>query len=148
MSILNIYRKGLQLKNNGNIISALISTIFVIFLGYVIYSSNHAALPQFLRQFYRFPGGDKVGHVVLLAILSFIANYFLYPRHISIFKKPIFIGSLIVCCFITLEEFSQIYIPSRTFDLLDLSCSYLGIIAGDLGVRYKFGKSGQAILKN
>ena len=125
------------MKNYGKVLPVAVSVLFVIFLAYVIYSSDHATLPLFLRQLYRFPGGDKVGHVVLLAILSFIANYFLYPRHITVLEKPIFIGSLIVCLFITLEEISQIYIPSRTFDLLDLFCSYLGIVAGDLGVRYR-----------
>ena len=132
------------MKSNSKVLPVLSGSLFVVFLAYVIYSSNHGTMPLFLRQLYRFPGGDKVGHVALLGILSFIVNYFLYPRHIRILGKPILVGSLIVCIFITLEEFSQIYIPSRTFDLLDLFCSYLGIVAGDLGVRFRLGKLGQS----
>ncbi|MBA3038075.1 MAG: hypothetical protein FP814_16495 [Desulfobacterium sp.] len=37
---------------------------------------------------------------------------------------------------ITIEEVGQIFISKRTFDLLDLFCSYLGIIAGDIAVKY------------
>ena len=36
---------------------------------------------------------------------------------------------------ITAEEISQMFIANRTFDLIDLSCSYLGIIGGDIAVR-------------
>jgi glycopeptide antibiotics resistance protein len=36
---------------------------------------------------------------------------------------------------ITAEEISQMFLANRTFDLIDLSCSYLGIIAGDVVVR-------------
>lgn len=82
-----------------------------------------------------FPGGDKVGHFILLGIASFFANQVLYPRHFLVFGKVFFVGSLIVLVAITAEEISQMFIVSRTFDLIDLSCSYLGVIAGDVAVR-------------
>jgi VanZ family protein len=36
-------------------------------------------------------------------------------------------GSVIVATIMTLEEFSQYFIKTRTFDLGDLSCDYVGI---------------------
>ncbi|MBU1053597.1 MAG: VanZ family protein [Proteobacteria bacterium] len=114
----------------------VLGILFVIFLAYVIYSADKGLLPLFIRKIYMFPGGDKAGHIVLLGLLAFFVNYFLYPRCLRVFGKTILIGSLIVFCLITIEEVSQIFISNRTFDLLDLFCSYIGIIAGDLTVKY------------
>jgi len=110
--------------------------LFIILIAYIIYSANRGSLPLLFRQLIMFPGGDKVAHIVLLGILSLFVNYFLYPRHICILGKSIFTGTLTVLCFITLEEISQLFIPMRAFDLLDLICSYLGILLGDVSVRY------------
>ena len=76
-----------------------------------------------------------MGHFALLGIASFLANQLLHPRHFLVFGKVFFVGSLIVLVAITAEEISQMFIASRTFDLIDLSFSYLGIIAGDIAVR-------------
>jgi len=38
------------------------------------------------------------------------------------------LGSLIILIFATLEECSQYYIPSRTFDLWDLGADFVGVV--------------------
>ncbi|CAK8724561.1 VanZ family protein [Candidatus Electrothrix aarhusensis] len=114
---------------------AIFGILFLVFFLYVVYSANQGNLPFFIRRLYMFPGGDKVGHFILLGIASFLANQLLHPRHFLVFGKVFFVGTLIVLVAITAEEISQIFIASRTFDLIDLSCSYLGIIGGDIAVR-------------
>ena len=114
---------------------AIFGILFLAFFLYVIYSANQGTVPFFIRRLYMFPGGDKVGHFILLGIASFLANQLLYPRHFLVFGKVFFVGTLIVLVAITAEEISQMFIANRTFDLIDLSCSYLGIIAGDVAVR-------------
>ena len=114
---------------------AIFGILFLAFFLCVIYSANQGTLPFFIRRLYMFPGGDKVGHFILLGIASFLANQLLHPRHFLVFGKVFFVGTLIVVVAITAEEISQMFIASRTFDLFDLSCSYLGIIAGDVAVR-------------
>ena len=113
----------------------IFGALFLGFFLYIVYAADHGTLPFFIRRLYMFPGGDKLGHFVLLAIASFFANQLLYPRHILVFGKVFFVGSLIVLVAITAEEISQMFLANRTFDLIDLSCSYLGIIAGDVVVR-------------
>jgi len=44
------------------------------------------------------------------------------------YKLHIQLGSIIVLTFATLEEFSQYYIPSRTFDLWDLGADFVGVV--------------------
>jgi len=73
---------------------------------------------------YMSPGGDKPGHFVLLAIVSFLANQLLYPGRFLVFGKVFLVGSLVVLVAITAEGISPVFIASRTFDLVDLSCSY------------------------
>ena len=119
----------------SNRLWAIFGILFLVFFLYVIYSANQGTLPFFIRRLYMFPGGDKLGHFILLGIASFLANQLLHPRHFLVFGKVFFVGTLIVLVAITAEEISQILIASRTFDLIDLSCSYFGIIAGDIVVR-------------
>jgi hypothetical protein len=119
----------------SNRLWAIFGILFLAFFLYVIYSASQGTLPFFIRRLYMFPGGDKVGHFILLGISSFLANQILHPRHFLVFGKVFFVGTLILLVAITAEEISQIFIANRTFDLIDLSFSYLGIIAGDIAVR-------------
>lgn len=119
----------------SNRLWAIFGILFLVFFLYVIYSATQGTLPFFIRRLYLFPGGDKLGHFVLLGIASFFANQLLYPRHFLVFGKVFFVGTLIVLVAITAEEISQMFLAHRTFDLVDLSFSYLGIIAGDVVVR-------------
>ena len=122
-------------KNTKQLL-AILGSLFILFFIYVIYAANTGSIPSFIRQLYMFPGGDKLGHIVLLGLLSYFVNYLLYPRSLQVFGRSIFVGSLIVLILITVEEFSQIFVSSRSFDLLDLACSYIGVIVGDIGVKY------------
>ncbi len=119
----------------SNRLWAIFGILFLAFFLYVIYAASQGTLPFFIRRLYMFPGGDKLGHFILLGIASFFANQVLYPRHFLVFGKVFFIGSLIVLVAITAEEISQMFLTNRTFDLVDLSFSYLGIIGGDIVVR-------------
>jgi polysaccharide biosynthesis protein VpsQ len=117
-------------------IKMILAFLFMIFFLYIIYLANKGALPYFIRKLYMFPGGDKLGHIVLLGILSFFVNQLLYPKCFHIFGISILMGSFIVACFITIEEASQILMSNRVFDLIDLLCSFIGILMGDLVVKY------------
>ncbi len=72
--------------------------------------------------------GDKLGHFVLVGALAAVTHFAFGCRETKILNWSVSIASVLVFCFITLEEFSQIWIPSRTADVMDLICSYLGIL--------------------
>ncbi|MCL4530575.1 MAG: VanZ family protein [Chloroflexi bacterium] len=93
----------------------------------------------FLQALYDFPYGDKAGHFILFGLLGLIVNLSVFEaRPASDFKRLAVITSLILALLIGLEELSQIWFPKRTFDLLDLAASYLGVaLFAWLAVRLK-----------
>ena len=48
-------------------------------------------------------------------------------KTVKIWKLNLLVGSLIVALVVTLEEFSQLFIQYRSFDLTDLLFDYAGI---------------------
>ncbi|MCK6539616.1 MAG: VanZ family protein [Anaerolineales bacterium] len=76
----------------------------------------------------RIPFGDRIGHFVLYGILTLLID-------LSLLRSPhglnpsllVLRVALILALVIGLEEFSQRFFPNRSFDLLDLAFSYLGV---------------------
>lgn len=101
-------------------------------LGIVILA-NTGHLPHAIRQLYDFPYGDKLGHFLLMGLLSFVLNWTALASHPI--PKPVSVilrVSLIFAFVVSLEEFSQQLFPRRTFSLLDLVFSYAGIASSAL----------------
>ena len=84
--------------------------------------------PETYRFVFLIPFGDKLGHFILLGLFTFILNITFSLKKIIFFKMNILLGSLIVFCFITVEEITQLYISTRTFSFFDLLANYIGII--------------------
>ena len=78
------------------------------------------------------PMGDKTLHFLLLTSLSFLINASLKSRRTGVAGLNVLLGSLLVGTLFTLEEFSQAFIPSRNFEILDMVCNYAGVYTGSL----------------
>ena len=86
-------------------------------------------LPRSITRLYDFPNGDKLGHFLLMGLLS----YFLNSTAIASLPRIepatlIWRVSLTLAFIVTLEELSQQFFPRRTFSLVDLAFSYAGIV--------------------
>jgi VanZ family protein len=109
-----------------------IAVPFFIFIVAVIVLADNGSLPHSIRAIYDFPNGDKVGHFILFGFLDF----FLTRAFLSSFPSKsrgwvtLSIG-LTLSLLIALEEFSQKFFSARTFDLVDLLASCLGLLAGE-----------------
>ncbi len=100
---------------------------FLIFIGFVILSANNGWDYFFFGWVKYLPLGDKMAHFILVGGVSFFVNLLLEVRQLKIGKTQILLGSFIVFTFITIEEFSQMFLIRRNFDLLDLTANYLGL---------------------
>ena len=75
------------------------------------------------------PNGDKIGHFVLYGILTLLIDLAFFRSHLDISRKLIvFRVAFILALLIGLEEYTQKFIPSRTFSLVDLAYGYVGVI--------------------
>ncbi|MCB0738647.1 MAG: VanZ family protein [Bacteroidetes bacterium] len=84
------------------------------------------------------PGFDKLGHFFIYGIFAFSCSFFGRLSGVSLFRKPrtqTFITSLILA-FAFVEEFTQLFLSTRSFELMDLVCDTTGILMGvKLGFR-------------
>jgi VanZ family protein len=69
------------------------------------------------------PYGDKIAHAVLYGIMAYLLNYGFNGKRWG----RIEVGSVIVFSFAFIEEVSQLYFPSRSFDWFDLLADAIGI---------------------
>jgi len=104
---------------------------FFIFISYIIFLADTADYNFAFHLVGQVPYGDKICHALLYGVMAFLLNYGLGFRKISLIGVMAitpYMGSIIVLIFATLEEFSQYYIPSRTFDLWDLGADFIGVV--------------------
>lgn len=101
--------------------------VYVLFLGLIVFLADQKQYQPLFRFIRKTPYGDKLGHFVLMGLFSFIVNLALRCKKVRWWKLNLLAGSLIVALLVTLEEFSQLFIKHRTFDLKDLAFDYAGI---------------------
>jgi VanZ family protein len=127
----------------------LLPLSFFIFISYIIFLADTADHNFAFRLVGHVPYGDKIAHAGLYGIMALLLNYglgfrrVLLPQHLQLLHKikgmfsfvlkgalanAPYMGSVIVLTFATLEELTQYYIPSRTFDLGDLLADFVGVI--------------------
>ncbi len=109
---------------------------FVLFILLVIVLADMGILARYVGFVYAMPYGDKAGHFILYGILALLINLTVFRSHpdasssLRTSRKLLAVKTgLILALLIGLEELSQQYFSSRTFSGLDLSFSYLGVIA-------------------
>jgi len=110
----------------------LVITVFIIFFFSVLviaYTGNAHVYFSFLN---KIPGRDRTGHVFLIGFLAGILIWAFSFRSLRVFGLHVYYGALLAFVFITAEEFFQLLSTNRTFDLIDLSCNYLGIVIGSI----------------
>jgi VanZ family protein len=106
-----------------------LSAAFLLFMLWVAVSADRGALPVWLRDIYRFPGGDWVGHFVLYGILAFLGAR-AFPQRLRLGPMTLPLSLLLVLLLATLEEISQFWFPLRTPDLRDLAFGFAGAAVG------------------
>lgn len=101
---------------------------FFLTVAAIILAADHGRLPHFIYALYRFPGGDKVGHFMLMGIMAFFVNMALPLRPADRPWRSLLIGSVIVAIAVSIEEASQGFFKTRSLSWADLACSYAGIV--------------------
>ncbi len=106
----------------------IVTVIYIFILAGIIVLADYGGTQNVLSFFGDVPYSDKIGHFCLMGILSLLVNLVLEARGVQIWKVNYLLGRLIVSIFVLTEEFSQIFIRGRSFDLTDLVFDFAGII--------------------
>lgn len=106
----------------------IIAIVYIFILAFIILAANKTSTRYLLNFVGSIPYGDKLGHFFLMGILSFLINLIVKAKTIGKGKFQYLLGSILVFAAVTIEEFSQIFVSGRTFDLDDLIADGLGII--------------------
>ena len=105
-----------------------LTLLFAIFIVLIILLANTGNL-GILAIVYHIPFADKLGHFILYGILALLVNLTLFRVYPSRSRNWItMLSGLTLALLIGIEELSQCSFSNRTFDLIDLSASYLGLI--------------------
>ena len=106
--------------------------LYLGFIGLVIVLSDAGSCGYLCAPAKAVAYGDKLGHFVLVGALAAAVYVAVTRRIVSLFGGEFSFASLAVLVFISGEELSQIWIPSRSADWGDLIASYLGICSFEL----------------
>jgi VanZ family protein len=121
----------------------LVTLIYFLFIAWAVIATDRGTLPEPLMIIYKYPGLDKLAHFVLLGLMTYLLNLSLANRRIYLFSRPVLLGSAIMFVLALLDEFSQIFISTRTSTLGDLASSTLGILCADwLSRKRQYPKDG------
>ena len=105
-----------------------LAILFALFIALIIILADAGKLGVlgFINQI---PYGDKAGHFLLFGILTLLLDLtFIRSLPNRDPKLVALLVGLILALLIGAEEYSQQFFNSRTFSLLDLAFSYLGLI--------------------
>ena len=116
----------------------LLTIFFAAFILIVVALANVGLVYEVFPFINSVPGQDKTGHFILMGIMAFLANLSLRGRQVECCRIRFYLGSLVVLICVVAEEFSQLLMTARGFDLGDLAADFLGIlILGNIGGRIK-----------
>lgn len=106
----------------------ILAALYVLLLAGIVVLADVRETQYLFKPIRDLPYGDKIGHFLLMGMFSLAVNLVLQARSVSIWKIRYLLGSLIVFGVVMAEEFSQIFIRGRSFDLTDLAADSAGII--------------------
>ena len=115
---------------------SLLTPTFALFLIALVALANSGQATSGLLSIARaVPGRDKTIHFLLAGTMALLLNLSWRARCWRLGPLPIQQGSVVVAVLCTLEEFSQLYMRVRAFDIEDLAYDYAGIVVlGQIGV--------------
>ena len=106
-----------------------IAWVFFTFYLLIIYSHKESSTISF-------PFLDKVVHFILFFIQSILITNTLY-EYSDRNNRIILIASIIlILLFGLIIEIQQIYLPYRTFEIMDFIANFLGVLSGSFVVIY------------
>ncbi|MFK7807731.1 MAG: hypothetical protein AB8F74_08040 [Saprospiraceae bacterium] len=139
----------------NKIIKAILG-LLIVYIGAILLEPDLAPdfIPDMDSKFEKggwiFFSRDKLGHFFLIGLAALALNFILEGRKVRIFKWSFLLGSVIIATVVTLEEFRQVPLTNRHFEMFDIFYNFAGILVlGRVGawLAKKMNRSASAIQK-
>ncbi len=101
--------------------------LFFVFIAWMIIHADMNHKNLIIKIGHSVPWGDKIGHFTLFGIMALLLNMTIRFRQVKLYTRQFHLGSVIVFAFAVIEEFSQLALSTRTFDLVDMAFDLFGI---------------------
>jgi polysaccharide biosynthesis protein VpsQ len=117
--------------------------VWLVAIAFIVYCADRRLMRPMFAFITAHPGLDKVGHFVLVGGSAFLLNLAFGLRQWKALGRSWLLGSTLIAAAVTIEEFTQLWFPSRSFDLLDLAADFAGIVCFGWLARRLFGQTKQ-----
>lgn len=101
---------------------------FWFYLGILMSISVSAYLKVIPSEIPKFPYYDTIMHFLLLGIAAYLSHLAFNKRKIQFLNIYLPLAPLIVVFFCLVDETIQLFVPYRSFDLVDLAADLCGVI--------------------
>lgn len=108
-------------------LAALGAVLFFMFIAWIIFLADSGSSSIFFDFIRTLLYGDKFGHAGLFGLLTVLSIVAFKFKSFGVGKVKVYYGFVLVLLFAVVEELSQIFFPSRTFDLADLAADMAGM---------------------
>ena len=122
-------------------------SLYVLGASIVLVGADLGLLQPWVPSFVAGSGLDKVGHLCFVGLLTILFNCFLSYRFVKIGDRKFLVGTVIIVVLVSIEEFSQNYLPTRSFESLDLVANYCGIVFAECFLRYRQPKTSIIVIR-
>ncbi len=113
----------------------LLLFLYCTFILLVVLLADLGLMSWFREYAHQYPGLDKALHFSLVGFLSWILIFAFNVKRVNLLGLGLYAGTMLTLVLVTLEEFSQLLIATRRFELFDLLADYLGILAAEILAR-------------
>ncbi|MEE3329981.1 MAG: VanZ family protein [Myxococcota bacterium] len=120
--------RGSKIQQTSRRLLVVATVLFgLALIGVVALANSGSATAGLLSIVQNIPGRDKTVHFLLMGTMALLLNLCWRAERWQMGPVPVLKGSIVVAVVVTLEEFSQLFVPLRSFSLEDLAYDYLGI---------------------
>lgn len=99
-----------------------------LFAAWLIYQKDLGVSNDIINYVAAWPNGDKIGHFVLFGSVAFCAVIASRYKKINLGQYlPVYLASVVVGVLVIIEEISQMWFTTRTFEFADIAANLLGI---------------------
>lgn len=128
-----------QRRPSSRFVWKLTAALYAALLVAILVTAYTGNLPPQLEQI---PNYDKILHLVLYGIASFLGHRVFNYRRVSVWKMAVPLFPLLFGLFTVTEEGLQFFSPNRSLDAWDLVMSFIGI-----GLGYWLAEAGRPSAK-